>query len=262
MLALVIALGLTAPAIYGLRGGFRGHGRGWAIVGFDPSALGLGALAIAAAVYFYGWEFGLALMLTVAVHEYGHVAAFRICGHTDAKFRLIPLFGGVAISNQTPASQEKSFFISLMGPAICLAPMCVAFTGAEVLADVSLPVAQFLYILGMVMGAINAFNLIPFYPLDGGKLVQILTYTYMPWATRNMSIVMSVAAALAAVYMQAFFLLIFVLIGWQNVLQSEQILRAQRPMGKMRGLWALAAYAATTGAFMVAGWPLLIGFVQ
>ena len=260
MLETLLSFGLLFGTGLALRGGFIGPGRGLQIIGYDTNALGMGALAVAAAVYFYGWQFGIALMLTVAIHEFGHVAAYRVCGHADARFRLIPLFGGVAISNQTPSRQDKDFFISLMGPAICLAPMGLCFALSDLIVDQSWQAANFLYILGLTMGSLNFFNLLPFWPLDGGKITRILTYTYFPWATRSVTIAMAAAATAMAVLTQSWFLLIFVLMGWQSAMQSEGLITVQRPMTPVRGGLALAAYLFTAAAFLMGGYPILRGF--
>ena len=261
MIELVAALFLLAAALYTLRGGMIGPGRGLRVVGFDTNAIGLGVVAIAAAVWFFGWQFGAALIITVVIHEYGHVVAYRICGHSDARFRLIPLFGGVAISNKLPASHENDLFISLMGPAICLAPMVLCFALSDLVVEQAWGVANFLYILGLVMGSLNFFNLLPFWPLDGGKITRVLTFTYIPGATRGVSIAMSATAAALCVLSGSFFLLVFVLMGWPGLMQSEQLITMQRPMSKRRGLWATAAYLATLLAFGVGGSPLLHSFL-
>lgn len=260
MLETLLSLCLLSGTWLTLRGGFIGPGRGLQVIGYDTNALGLGGLAVAAAMYFYGWMFGIALIITVAIHEFGHVAAFRVCGHSDARFRLIPLFGGVAISNQTPSRQDMDFFISLMGPAICLAPMMVFFAVSDMIVEQSWEAANFLYILGLTMGSLNFFNLLPFWPLDGGKITRILTHTYIPWATRPVTIAMSAAAAALAVLTHSYFLLIFVLMGWQSAIQSERLIEVQRPMTKPRGALALAAYLATAATFFAGGYPLLRGF--
>ena len=181
MIGLFVALGLSLGTWTILRGGFAVAGmRGFQVVGFDPNAVGMGAVAIAVAIYFYGWAFGIALILAVALHEFGHVVAYRVCGHADARFRLIPILGGVAISNQLPASQDRAFFIALMGPAICLAPMTLAFALSDLIYPSAPVLSNFLYAFAMVLGSFNFFNLLPFWPLDGGRMVQILAQTFMP----------------------------------------------------------------------------------
>lgn len=261
MLDLLAALALMAAALYTLRGGLIGPGRGLRVVGFDTNAIGLGVLAVGFAVWFFGWQYGAALIITVVLHEFGHVVAFRICGHSDARFRLIPLLGGMAISNKLPASHEDDLFISLMGPAICLAPMVLAFALSDLVVEQSWGLANFLYILGLVMGSLNFFNLLPFWPLDGGKITRVLTFTYFPQFTRGVSIAMSATAAALCVLSGSFILLIFVLMGWQGLVQSEQLITKQQPMSKTRGLWATVAYLSTLLAFGVGGLPLLSGFL-
>ena len=68
------------------------------------------------------------------------------------------------------------------------------------------------------------------------------------------------AAAAAAVATQSYFLLFFVLIGWQGLIRSEQLIGLQRGMSKQSGGWALAAYLFTTATFLVVAWPILAQF--
>ncbi|MES2436073.1 MAG: site-2 protease family protein [Pseudomonadota bacterium] len=246
MLALALSLGLIAATGLSLRGGFAGAG--WNRAGFDVNALGLSAVAIAAAIWFFGWQYGLAFIIAIMVHEIGHVAAFRVCGHKDAQFRLIPLFGGVTVSRSLSASHDRDLFISLMGPAICLGPMALCFATANLIFPQAPGVASFLYIQGLVLGGLNLFNLLPFWPLDGGKIIRLLTYTFFPKATRAVSILMSAAAAALCVATHSYILLFFVLLGWQGLIQSEQLIEIQRPMRKSTAWIALAAYLTTAGA--------------
>jgi Zn-dependent protease len=262
MIEMFVALGLMLGTWSILRGGFAIAGaRGFQIVGFDPNAVGLGGLAIAAAVYFYGWEFGLSVILAVVLHEFGHVVAYRACGHRDARFRLIPLMGGVAISNQLPASHDKAFFIAVMGPAICLAPMALAFALSDLLYAQSPDISAVLYTFGMVLGSFNFFNLLPFWPLDGGKIVQILCQTYVPWATRQVSIAMTLGGAALAFISHSYIILFFILMSWGGLMQSERVLEVQRPMSKWHGLIALGAYVFTAAAFFTGGAYLLRGLL-
>ena len=115
MIELSLALVLCWGTWRTLQGGFVGPGRGLQVVGIESQGLAMGALAVLAAGYFYGTQFGAALILMVVIHEFGRVAAFRVCGRSDARFRLIPLFGGVAISDRLPASDLADFFIAVMG---------------------------------------------------------------------------------------------------------------------------------------------------
>jgi Zn-dependent protease len=194
------------------------------------------------------------------VHEFGHVAAYRVCGHADARFRLIPLLGGVAISDQVPASHEKDFFITLMGPGICIAPMVLALALVDVAAGYSADAADFLWIFATVTGALNFFNLLPFWPLDGGRCLAVLCNTFWPGGARQVTLAMSGALIALGIYSQNFILVAFALMGAQSLFAAEQIARFQRPMGKRRGALAAAAYVATVAVFGKVGWPLMTGF--
>lgn len=261
MLELVLALALCAGIGLALRGGWVGKGRGLALVGFDPQALGMGVLAVLAAAYFLGPQFGAALIIMVVIHEFGHVAAYRVCGHSDARFRLIPLFGGVAISSRPPATQINDIFITLMGPAICLGPMVLSLALSQLVLDHSIAVANFLYVLALVLGGVNFFNLLPIYPLDGGKIVQLLVFRANPAWVRPVSIGMGLVAVAVALLTRSYLLLFFIVISWQGLMSSGLRLSVQKPMSAKAAWLSLAAYLATALAFLVVGWPMVQRFL-
>jgi Zn-dependent protease len=262
MLPFLAATILCLSTLYALRGGLVGNGRALTIAGFDSNAVLMGVLAVGAAVWFFGPMYGAALIVSVMVHEFGHVAAYRVCGHSDARFRLIPLIGGVAISNQVPASQEKDFFITLMGPGICIAPMMLAMALAqmEFIWMQAADVGVFLTIFATVTGALNFFNLLPFWPLDGGRCLSVLCNTFWPGGARQVTMAMAGAAIALAIYSQSLGLTFFALMGVQSLFTAQEIARFQRPMDKRRGALAAAAYTATLATFGVVGWPLLLEF--
>ncbi len=252
MIELAVSLALCAATLVALRGGLTSP-NGTTIAGLDPQAMGMGLLAIVAAAYVWGPLYGLALILAVALHEFGHVAAYRVAGHSDARFRLVPLMGGVAISDTAPASQEKAFFIALMGPGICIAPMVVAHIAAELVWDTSPALSDFLWTFAAVTGALNFFNLLPLWPLDGGRCMQIVASAFLPGSTSMVLLAMSAAMIAMAVWMQSLLLFLFALIGSQSLFQAGALLSAQRPMGRPRALLALAAYGFTLAAHLLGG---------
>lgn len=257
MVAFLVSLALLGGSLWALRGGYQGSGPGLRQTGLDPNALGLAAVTVLAAVWFFGWMYGVAFVLAVMLHEYGHVAAYRVCGHSDAQFRLIPLIGGQAISSRLPSSHAEEVFITLMGPAFSLAPMLVLINGSHLLWSVSPTVASFCAILGLVMAGLNAFNLMPFWPLDGGRLLRILTYTFAPGAAQPVTLAMSALAGALAVITQSYFLFFFVLLGLSGLLQGGDVIHLQHRMSWRRGLLALAAWIATTLVFVTVAFPLL-----
>ena len=260
MLELFLSLNLCAGTALILWGGLRSPNR-LSVAGYDPQGLGMGLLAILAAGYFFGPLYGAALILSVMIHEFGHVAAYRICGHADARFRLVPLLGGVAISSQAPASQEKDFFITLMGPGICLAPMVTAYALSDLLDENAPAAADFLWIFAQVTAALNFFNLLPIWPLDGGRCVRILVSTYWPAGTRYVTYAMSGAMVAGALWMQSLLLLFFAIASARGLTGAETLIRLQRPMSWRRGALAFLAYAFTIAAHFMGGYALLERYI-
>ena len=114
--------------------------------------------------------------------------------------------------------------------------------------------------LGLVLAAVNFFNLLPIYPLDGGKLVQLLVVSFAPKRLRQANLALTVFALGLALLTRSYFLLFFVMMGWQGLQRSESLLRRQRPMSQRRALLCLAAYLATATAFALGGWAMIQHF--
>ncbi len=251
---LMIAAGalMCLATAYALRGGLVGQ-RKTEIVGLDMQGLLFGGLSIAAAMWFFGPMAGITIILAVVIHEYGHVAAFRVAGHADARFRLIPLMGGVAISDSNPASQDKDFFITLMGPAIGLGPMILTMGLSATMWEVSVPVAIFLSTFAMITGALNFFNMLPFWPLDGGKMLRVIAHAFWPPLAYILAIAMSAAFVAAGVAMQSFLLFFIALMGVQSLASSNMLAQVQRPLSRKRAVLAAAAYLSTAATFFFGG---------
>ncbi|MCX8509791.1 MAG: metalloprotease [Rhodobacteraceae bacterium] len=259
VLELLLSLILCAGTSLMLEGGWRGQDS-VAIAGYDPQALGLGVLAIVAAVYLWGPVVGGSLILSVMLHEFGHVAAYRVCGHGDARFRLIPLIGGVAIADRQPESQEKAFFISLMGPAISIAPMILALSLSEVMVDSAPLASQYLWVFSGVMAALNFFNLLPLWPLDGANCLQRVIYSISPRGAVHLTYVMCGAMVAAALTMRSYLLLFFALASVRQLLADLASGRHQPPMSRKHGLLCLFAYGFTCATHLLGGYSVIRSF--
>lgn len=237
-------------------GGWIGR-NGLTVVGMDAEGFAMGGLAVVAAAYFFGPLYGAALVLSVIIHEFGHVAAYRVAGHSDARFRLIPLMGGVAISNQLPASHVKDFFIALLGPGICIAPMVLGFVLADMTYYTMPEVSRFLWIFASVTAILNFFNLLPFWPLDGGRCLRIIAYNIWPGLANMLTVGMSAALVAAGVWLQSFILVIFAIMGAQSIMHADTIARIQHPMSWSQTATTAAAYLFTMAAHLAGGWEML-----
>lgn len=127
---------------------------------------------------FFGLHLGglaLAAILTsvVALHELGHMAAFRLMGHTKARMIFIPLLGGIAIGGRPYDSRFEVAFVALMGAGFSafLVPVVIAastFAGAEG----HRLAAMLLATLAGCAALFNIANLVPVWKFDGGQVLR------------------------------------------------------------------------------------------
>ncbi|MCP5076098.1 MAG: metalloprotease [Rhodobacteraceae bacterium] len=253
------AAALCILTFFVLRGGWRARNKAFRMT-LNLESMVMALLFIAGAMYFIGPIGGLALTLTVVVHEFGHVAAFRVAGHDDATFRLVPLMGGVAISRRRPDSQLHDFYITLMGPAICLAPVAVAIALQPIARDLSPELGNFFWFFATFGAALNFFNLLPLWPLDGGRCLRIIVYAVWPGLANVVTIGMSAAFAGLAVYLQSTLLFFVAVMGALSALRQVEMVEL-RPITKWQALIALIALLCTAGAFLLAGWGVVARFL-
>ena len=258
-MSLILTFGLFVLTYLILKGGWITPNRKFKI-SFSMESLAMAAISIAAAVWFFGPMTGLALVTIIAIHEFGHVAAYRVCGHDDATFRLIPLMGGVASSSKAPDGPIHSFFISIMGPAICIAPTVLALH--LVYDNYQMPelMRQFLWSFGIYSGVINFFNLLPIGPLDGGKISRVLFGIFWPKAAKPFGIAMMGLALLAGAYLQSYFIIILTLMSFPSVMNPTEYVIVRKPT-KRQGLMLLSAYVLCMLTLLWAGIPLMMAYV-
>ena len=91
-------------------------------------------------------------------------------------------------------------------------------------------------------------------------MVQLLVVSFAPKRLHQGNLALSVFAVALALLTRSYFLLFFVMMGWQGLQRSEAVLRQQRPMSPRRALLCLAAYLATALAFGLGGWTMIQRF--
>ncbi len=116
----------------------------------------------------WGWKFAIGLVLSIYVHEMGHVAALHKFGIRASAPTFIPGLGAVVRMRQQPASPLENARVGLAGPLWGLAAAMVAYL-------LFLATDQAIFAAIARVGAwINLFNLLPMLPLDGGRGFQSL----------------------------------------------------------------------------------------
>lgn len=154
-------------------------------------ATNLGWAAASAATYslIFSWQFGLALMLQLFVHEYGHVHAMKRTGMRVRGMYFIPMLGAMAVTEDEFTSRRQQAYVALNGPlwgsAFTLLPAGLwLWTGHHQFATIA-----------AWWALLNLFNLLPITPLDGGRVLQAFAFSY----SSTLGLAVSVAGLAGAV---------------------------------------------------------------
>lgn len=249
-----VALGLFAvmvrPALDSRRWSFA--------IDLSQTGLAYGALGLVVLIAIFWNNLVMAAIIVVGVlaHEYGHVLAYRLAGHPRPVFRLAP-FGGVAFSDKPPASQVENAYVALMGPGFSVA-LVVLLLLIHWATLVDQPVVSAIaYMSAGVVGALNFFNLLPFFPLDGGRTVRAMATAAGPRVALIATLVMSGALGAIGFMMKSWFLMIIALIGLLAAQQQEEEDQRLPPMPARHAALTLIAYLATAAAHAAAAAPLV-----
>jgi Zn-dependent protease len=101
-------------------------------------------------------------------HELGHLAAMKLLGYRDVKMFFIPFLGAAVSGKSKSDSSLKSSFVSLMGPLPGLV------LGVVLYVLFTLTRNYYLLKAAQMMLLLNAMNLLPIMPLDGGRYIDVL----------------------------------------------------------------------------------------
>jgi len=142
-----------------------------AFIGFANYARAGGAAAADSLVYI------LALFLCVLLHEFGHVFAARRYGVQTPDVTLLPI-GGVARLERIPEKPGQELVVALAGPAVNVVIavlLLIALGGAAgVVMELTNPRLGLAERLLAANVFLVLFNMIPAFPMDGGRVLRAL----------------------------------------------------------------------------------------
>jgi len=130
----------------------------------------------------------LGLLASIVFHELWHSLVARRYGIAIEGITLF-IFGGVAELKEEPASAKTEFLLALAGPASSALLGFLAL-GARELARVASVGPGTTAVLGYLMSinlTLAAFNLLPAFPLDGGRMLRAAVWRWrrdLRWATQ------------------------------------------------------------------------------
>ena len=130
----------------------------------------------------------IGLFLSIVFHEMAHSLVARRFGMPIKGITLF-LFGGVAEMKGEPPSAKAEFMMALAGPlsSIILAAVFYGLSQIAKNAGWPEPVYGVIRYLAWINAILAAFNLIPAFPLDGGRMLRAALWGWkknLRWATR------------------------------------------------------------------------------
>jgi Zn-dependent protease len=175
----------------------------------------------------------LAVFVCVGLHEFGHALSARAYGINTRDITLYPI-GGVARLERMPEQPSAEIVIALAGPAVNVVLAAVFgglwFAGQSFLGSPTGWLSDFIGRLALANFGLVVFNLIPAFPMDGGRVLR----AFLSWFTTRetaTNVAAWVGAGFAVLFgiwgiVQLNFLLVFLAVS--VFLMGRQEVRAVR----------------------------------
>lgn len=158
-----------------------------------------------------GWKFAIVFVVAIGFHEYCHLMMAHKLGMKTGGFNMIPFIGGLAYINGNYKSLYDRALVLLAGPI-----------GGNLLAAVSLV----FYLITKVpffgasaywMFVLNLFNLLPLSFLDGGQLMDCVSYSLnKKWGFRLM-VISNIIGLIVMVKLNLLIALMVLIFGGANI---------------------------------------------
>ncbi|MGB0650721.1 MAG: site-2 protease family protein [Rhodothermales bacterium] len=149
----------------------------------------------------------LAVFGCVVLHELGHAFMAREFGIPTLDITMYPI-GGVARLQHMPREPKQEFLIAIAGPAVNLAIAAILFListmfdSTRALSQVVTPGGNILAMLMWVNLGLVVFNMLPAFPMDGGRVLRAALATKLDYrnATHVASLIGQGMAFLFGIY--------------------------------------------------------------
>jgi len=187
-----------------------------------------------------GVAFMLAIFTCVVLHEFGHALTARRYGIRTRDITLLPI-GGVARLERMPEQPMQEFWVAVAGPAVNVVIAALLFlwlsvtSRLEPLASLTMTGGSFVERLMVVNGFLVAFNLIPAFPMDGGRVLRSLLALRLPY-TRATQMAATLGQGIALVFgllglIWNPFLLFIAFFVWIGAAQESSMVQMRAALG-------------------------------
>ena len=141
----------------------------------------------------FNWILGIIASLlffaSVLAHELSHSLVAQQQGEQVKNITLF-IFGGVAQIGDEPDKPLKEFLIAFVGPLTSIAIGVISYGTWWLLEGITPPFASIFRYLGFINIALACFNLVPGFPLDGGRILRALIWGI----TKNVKVATRIAS--------------------------------------------------------------------
>jgi Zn-dependent protease len=197
-----------------------------------------GTLLLAA---WLSWQMGLlwgvAAVIGVFVHEFGHVLVINWAGSGPSRIRIIPFFGGAATMARPPDTELKGVVIALAGPVFGLLAAAPFFGLAAWTAQPAWLTGAF------VIAGFNLLNLAPAPPLDGSKALGPVLARIHPLLERAALLVVGLVAVVWTFSRGSWLVPLFIGLSIFASLRTVQLRPTARPLSWSEWALGLALYS-------------------
>jgi Zn-dependent protease/uncharacterized membrane protein len=206
-----------------------------------------------------GWETGIIFVGLLVLHELGHLVSFRMIGQPWGKIIFMPFLGGVAVSRVPHLRLADDAFCALMGAGLSLLALMPAVIVTAW--DIQSPhLVQTSYVIAAIAGALNVLNLLPVFPLDGGRVLRALMQSVLPAHVRTSMFAVAGIVAIIGWWMHNPVIIAIAIVAF---FQSTRLgppkdkIALMTPYGATVMCGAYLSLVVMHGAAMVQFWPAL-----
>ena len=129
--------------------------------------------------------FVLSVFVCVILHEFGHALMARKFGVRTHDITMTPI-GGIARLERMPEGKGQEFWVAIAGPMVNFVIVGLIWCGFFLIEGIKLPLfspalwsvenqpPSYFLIMLLANGYLGVFNLIPAFPMDGGRMLRSL----------------------------------------------------------------------------------------